>query len=61
MVFAMKMNWVNPPIRKSKATMYCDNENQAFGNGTFNYSENKAKWINIVLYDSDTLSGTILS
>lgn len=53
----MKMNSVTPPIRKSKATIYCDNENQAHGNGTFDYSENKAKRINIVLYNSHTLSG----
>ena len=41
--FAMKINWVNPPIRKWKATIYCDDESQAFGNGTLDYSEDKAK------------------
>lgn len=35
---------VNPAIIKSKATSYCDNENQALGN-TLNYSDNKAKCI----------------
>lgn len=39
----MKINWVNPPIRKWKATIYCDDESQAFGNGTLDYSEDKAK------------------
>lgn len=41
----MKLNWVNPPMKKSKTTIYCDNENQALGNNTLNYSENKAKCI----------------
>lgn len=33
-VFVMKINWVNPSIRKSKAAIYCDNENQVLGNDT---------------------------
>lgn len=44
-VFAMKINWVNPSIRKSKAIIYCDDGIQVLGNNTLGSSENKAKCI----------------
>lgn len=47
--------------KEIKIYYYYDKENEAHRNGTFDYCENKAKWVNIVLCNSHTLSGgTIL-